>query len=264
MAVSANNRYKVRRYNHPSQWKRVVCSLVSGRTASGQKLPHCANQINYLPKNYKQEEVALDPSRLISIESAKGQLEALKDGSAYEIYEIHTRNLEHIGRNRASGNSVDEGRTDNDLTNPQTSGQERAPENGWRQPVSTKQQYKEKESLPMNKDDRLQCNGRNPRIGKIKAINKIQGDTAGGKSAADARETYIVPINGAEAKSVEQTDLRERLNRIYDKVLVVDNISIAKKLVEKLTNEYKHLVHACDTEACLITFYITSYFPNYA
>ncbi|KAM7504160.1 hypothetical protein LguiB_003064 [Lonicera macranthoides] len=252
MAVGANNRYKVRGYDHPSQWKRAVCSLGSGPAASGQKLPHRANHINYLPKNYKQEEVALDPSGLISIKSAKDQLEALKDGSAYEIYEIRTRNLEHIGRNRASSNSVDKGRADNDLMNPQTSGHERALENGWRQPVSTKQQYKEKESLPMNKDDRLQRNGRNPRIGKIKAINKIQGDTAVGKSAADARETYIVPINGAEAKSVEQTDLRERLNLLYDKVLVVDNISIAKEVVEKLTNEYKHLVHACDTEVAKI------------
>lgn len=38
------------------------------------------------------------------------------------------------------------------------------------------------------------------------------------------------------------------LGVIYDKVLIIDNASIADAVVSKLTNEYKHLVHACDTE----------------
>jgi hypothetical protein len=45
-----------------------------------------------------------------------------------------------------------------------------------------------------------------------------------------------------------QPDLHERLNSIYDSVLVVDNVTIAKEVVQMLTNKYRHLVHACDTE----------------
>lgn len=44
----------------------------------------------------------------------------------------------------------------------------------------------------------------------------------------------------------------DKLNCIYDKVLVVDNISVAKELVRMLTTQYRHLVHACDTEARLV------------
>lgn len=42
------------------------------------------------------------------------------------------------------------------------------------------------------------------------------------------------------------------LRVIYDKVLIIDNASIADAVVSKLTNEYKHLVHACDTEVFLL------------
>lgn len=61
-------------------------------------------------------------------------------------------------------------------------------------------------------------------------------------------ETKPIPRNAANQES------RERLSQIYDKVLVVDNISVAKDIVGKLTNQYSHLVHACDTEACFLTF----------
>ncbi|KNA03945.1 hypothetical protein SOVF_204340, partial [Spinacia oleracea] len=46
----------------------------------------------------------------------------------------------------------------------------------------------------------------------------------------------------------DQQKLRTRLCSIFDKVLVVDNVTVARKVVHKLTHEYKHHVHACDTE----------------
>ncbi|KAM4102960.1 hypothetical protein ACJW30_06G042600 [Castanea mollissima] len=49
-----------------------------------------------------------------------------------------------------------------------------------------------------------------------------------------------------------QLDLRKRLTSIYDSVLRVDNITIAKEVVGMLTNKYRHLVHACDTEVAKI------------
>ncbi|KAG5255162.1 DNA polymerase [Salix suchowensis] len=47
-------------------------------------------------------------------------------------------------------------------------------------------------------------------------------------------------------------DIRERLTSIYESVLVVDNIAMAKEVVSKLTNQYRHLIHACDTEVAKI------------
>ncbi|WOL06423.1 DNA polymerase I A, chloroplastic-like isoform X1 [Canna indica] len=45
---------------------------------------------------------------------------------------------------------------------------------------------------------------------------------------------------------------REKLARIYEKVLVVNNISTAKEVVRLLTTTYQNLVHACDTEVANI------------
>ncbi|EOY12450.1 Polymerase gamma 2 isoform 1 [Theobroma cacao] len=55
-----------------------------------------------------------------------------------------------------------------------------------------------------------------------------------------------------EAKVVSQEDISKRLARIYDQVLVVDNISVAGEVVKMLTTQYSHLVHACDTEVSKI------------
>ncbi|XP_028758125.1 DNA polymerase I B, chloroplastic/mitochondrial isoform X2 [Neltuma alba] len=46
--------------------------------------------------------------------------------------------------------------------------------------------------------------------------------------------------------------LRARLCGIYNDILVVDNISLAKGVVGMLTKKYRHLVHACDTEVAKI------------
>ncbi|KAK9209639.1 hypothetical protein WN944_002006 [Citrus x changshan-huyou] len=46
--------------------------------------------------------------------------------------------------------------------------------------------------------------------------------------------------------------LRSKLASFYSNVMVVDNVSAAKKVVWMLTNKYKHLVHACDTEVAKI------------
>ncbi|KAI3863133.1 hypothetical protein MKW98_015591 [Papaver atlanticum] len=69
----------------------------------------------------------------------------------------------------------------------------------------------------------------------------------------EVRETYVQPIkHGKEAAS--SADLRENLSRIYDEVLVVDNISTAKEIVKMLTTQekYKNRIYACDTEVCKI------------
>ncbi|KAL8144225.1 hypothetical protein V2J09_017257 [Rumex salicifolius] len=55
-----------------------------------------------------------------------------------------------------------------------------------------------------------------------------------------------------ESPIEQQRKLRSELCRIYDKVLIVDNIPDAKKVVKILTTQFRHLVHACDTEVSKI------------
>uniref|UniRef100_A0A2P2LDZ8 DNA-directed DNA polymerase n=3 Tax=Rhizophora mucronata TaxID=61149 RepID=A0A2P2LDZ8_RHIMU len=47
-------------------------------------------------------------------------------------------------------------------------------------------------------------------------------------------------------------EILEKLTSIYGNILVIDNVCMAKEVVTKLTNQYRHLVHACDTEVARI------------
>lgn len=51
-------------------------------------------------------------------------------------------------------------------------------------------------------------------------------------------------------KCTNLSRVRANLKKIYKRVLVVDDVSTAKETVAKLMNEYRNLVHACDTEVC--------------
>ncbi|XP_075091301.1 DNA polymerase I B, chloroplastic/mitochondrial isoform X1 [Nicotiana tabacum] len=81
-----------------------------------------------------------------------------------------------------------------------------------------------------------------------RATNKME------KNAIESMATDVVNgtktrIVNDEGTGVSQVSLRERLGAMYDKVHIVDNLSAAKEVVRKLTSQYRHLVHACDTEA---------------
>lgn len=81
----------------------------------------------------------------------------------------------------------------------------------------------------------------------IEAANEI-------KRGVDVEEFSEITINGSGTKMMEaqandhKPDIKERLNSVYDSVLVVDSVSAAKEVVSMLTTKYKNLVHACDTE----------------
>ncbi|XP_043691379.1 DNA polymerase I A, chloroplastic/mitochondrial-like isoform X2 [Telopea speciosissima] len=80
-------------------------------------------------------------------------------------------------------------------------------------------------------------------------------DPSNGKSLVvngESVETYVVPINLNEKDGIHPLEHRRRLECIYDKVLVVDHISVARDIVRKLTTQYKGLVYACDTEVAKI------------
>ncbi|CAN1172171.1 DNA polymerase I A, chloroplastic/mitochondrial [Linum perenne] len=76
----------------------------------------------------------------------------------------------------------------------------------------------------------------------VEIKSKGSSYTPNGKVAAVADTAE--PANAKEF----QTDIRNRLISISNNVLVVDNVSTAKAVVSKLTHQYKHHVHACDTE----------------
>ncbi|CAN4104045.1 unnamed protein product [Withania somnifera] len=106
---------------------------------------------------------------------------------------------------------------------------------------------------------RNSVNGTDTKVVTVKEKGVIQEHATNkmGKNAIQSVATDIV--NGTETKIVsregtglDQVTLRERLGAMYEKVHIVDNLSAAKEVVSKLTNQYKHLVHACDTEASSI------------
>lgn len=62
----------------------------------------------------------------------------------------------------------------------------------------------------------------------------------------------------------EKMSEKEKLVRIYDKVLVVDNVAKAREVVAMITTKYKDLVYACDTEvnACC-SYHLSFWFCNH-
>ncbi|KAK1578099.1 hypothetical protein Q3G72_027490 [Acer saccharum] len=68
------------------------------------------------------------------------------------------------------------------------------------------------------------------------------------------KQTNYTAKKKGETKKSRQVDaetlenFRKRLSSLHSKVRVVDNIAAAKEVVRKLTGQYRHWVHACDTE----------------
>ncbi|PRQ31693.1 putative DNA-directed DNA polymerase [Rosa chinensis] len=106
-----------------------------------------------------------------------------------------------------------------------------------------------------------------PRSGKeVKSKGPLLGKTSKVRKGIDSGPSKDEPgnvmnrdksdVKSSESKAAtpvhSKEDLRKTLNNIYDKVLIVNSVSIAKKVVRMLRGEYRHLVHACDTEVAEI------------
>ncbi|KAL0743082.1 hypothetical protein Bca4012_084595 [Brassica carinata] len=91
----------------------------------------------------------------------------------------------------------------------------------------------------------------------VKAGEKIDEKDSQGKqkplvaSLDGVRNENIVTISKV-GKRTDLSKVRANLTKIYNKVRVVDNVSTAKEIVAKLVNQYRDLVHACDTEVSRI------------
>ncbi|TXG71421.1 hypothetical protein EZV62_006356 [Acer yangbiense] len=72
------------------------------------------------------------------------------------------------------------------------------------------------------------------------------------------KQTNYTAKKKGETKKSGQVDAEtlenfcKRLSSLHSKVRVVDNIAAAKEVVRKLTGQYRHWVHACDTEVTKI------------
>lgn len=76
-------------------------------------------------------------------------------------------------------------------------------------------------------------------------IDRVNGNHGLDTTAKDAAKTTLTVT---KARSAEQSKLRDRLCSIYEDILVIDNPSHAEEVAKMLTINYRHLIHACDTE----------------
>lgn len=77
----------------------------------------------------------------------------------------------------------------------------------------------------------------------------IDSDDCVSAQLEEQKSDYGPGVSSISGKLSPAADVNtEKLRSIYGKVLVVDSIPIAEEVVKKLTTQYKHLVHACDTE----------------
>ncbi|KAF8023827.1 hypothetical protein BT93_F1109 [Corymbia citriodora subsp. variegata] len=95
-----------------------------------------------------------------------------------------------------------------------------------------------------------------PKLRENFGENNLEVSEINGEKCLDAATVDATRSETKEVKSSDATEVNEerkaKLRSIYGKVLIVNNKSIAKEVVRKLTNQYKHLVHACDTEVAKI------------
>ena len=102
-------------------------------------------------------------------------------------------------------------------------------------------------------DEAFSPNGKQDLVTEIVApgMNKINGHESDSVlSPTQDPEEFLGEKISSEAvvKPKENLEIRKQLSSLYSDVLVVDSVPAAKKVVQKLTTSYKHLVHACDTE----------------
>ncbi|KAA8523705.1 hypothetical protein F0562_010128 [Nyssa sinensis] len=226
---------------------RHLCDSSNLKTVS-EPIPHNSNRPRCELSWLKARERIKETKKIVHGVIKNGvqvKLDGLQDGRAYENSKYFTGSsssefdnviqvIEHQRRKKLYSSQIS-------LKDVQTNGS-----------LSKKISDEYKESNPqtqMNRKEKI------PNKVENRTVNGYQRDARDGKSvsiADDVNATYIKPIPVEEAEGLCQHSIRERLCRNYDKVLVVDNIVAAKEIVRILTNQYRHLVHACDTEVAKI------------
>ncbi|CAA3006716.1 DNA polymerase I B, chloroplastic mitochondrial-like [Olea europaea subsp. europaea] len=99
----------------------------------------------------------------------------------------------------------------------------------------------------------LEDNVENGKDEVSKIVNELAVDEIK-NGAADHKCVIADTANGTRIEQIthEPKNILKGLCSVYDKVLVVNSITAAREVVGLLTNQYRHLVHACDTEVANI------------
>ncbi|KAA8548691.1 hypothetical protein F0562_000375 [Nyssa sinensis] len=216
----------------------------------------------------KKHGVGLDvPPGKITVKNTKVKLENVEDTRAHEnlpSYKLTSSSkLDSISRKGTLSSSFSHGQMGYDQTNRQ------APKPPYKTSIQEQICYVKSEgkadlvpdliSKDCDSDVTLfaerDCRGNEytvmnnmhdpaPDISRNGATDAIQRHPADGTITND--------VIAEEEHGVCLPDLLRKIACIFEKVLVVDNISAAKKIVGMLTNQYRHLVHACDTQVAKI------------
>jgi DNA polymerase-1 len=90
-----------------------------------------------------------------------------------------------------------------------------------------------------------------PKISEVETSLPFD-DKATESNAKDGNECSpketVQPSPARAPLSKESKDARKALATIYEKVLVVDDVKSARRVVQLLTTKYRNFIHACDTE----------------
>lgn len=109
-------------------------------------------------------------------------------------------------------------------------------------------------AMPLKSGKEIQSKG--SLLGKTSKVRKgiDSGPSKDEVSTVIEMEKSVVKVSDSKAATPvdSKEDLRKTLNKIYDKVLIVNSVSKANEVVRMLKGEYKHLIHACDTEVCIL------------
>ncbi|WCJ37191.1 DNA polymerase I A chloroplastic [Euphorbia peplus] len=164
-----------------------------------------------------------------------GENRALSEESCYERLEVLP--LENFSRGSARGSTVVKG------NGPAI----RKRSNGY--PLSNSKQGAQNAGSRSMKTLERRKEKNFDEIQQADLFDKANGQLAG----TNGKLAGVSSLEKApKFKEESRQDIKKRLTSIYDKVLVVNNVSMAREVVQKLTNQYRHLVHACDTEVAKI------------
>lgn len=83
----------------------------------------------------------------------------------------------------------------------------------------------------------------------LRSNNVSEADRATCQSTDHCMETSLDQRSHPQKLIGPKGEIQQKLALVYDKVVVVDNISTAKKVVQMLITKYRNFIHACDTEA---------------
>ncbi|XP_010905964.1 DNA polymerase I A, chloroplastic isoform X2 [Elaeis guineensis] len=86
----------------------------------------------------------------------------------------------------------------------------------------------------------------------LRSNNVSEADKATCQSTEHCIETSLDQRSHPKKLIGPKGENQQKLAQIYDKVVVVDNISRAKKVVQMLMTKYRNFIHACDTEVSKI------------